>query len=196
MALSVRKAIEDAIIVQLGDLVTGGKVRTVRPYSGELAKGEAEDVMKALNGLAPGILVSTTHGGYRGIAVNRRRVRRDIDIPLYLVNVSQSSPEDRVRGDGGIYELEDLVLERLTGVKLDLGAVVVPIGHLEPIAVEVKAHDTNACIWVQTWRITVEAEQRDAPAPNVTQVVGSLNAPSEQDSAGNPIVQVSNLITA
>jgi hypothetical protein len=185
--------LEDQVIGRLALLLPAG-VRAIRPYNGELSK-PAADALQALNGLAPGILVSTTQGTFHGIAANKRRIRRKLDVLLYLLSVKASSPEDRARAPGQVYDLLDRTLKRLIGFKPDFGGLATPTGLMEPTLEEVMAHDATACIWKQHWDVVVEMERDEEPAPNVTLVDGSLNAPSEQDNAGDPIVQVSNLIT-
>lgn len=189
---SVRSAVRDSIVELLKGLEGAGVVRTVRPYAGELGGEEADDVMEALNGIAPAILVAVEQGAYRGIDVRRRSYRRDLSIVLYLVSTLQTKPEAR---DDQLGEIEDRVLALLTGAKPELGALAVPHGHLEPVSEEVMVHDPTVCIWRQRWQITAQAELAEPPAPNVAQVDGKLNAPSEDDNAGDPIVQASTLIT-
>lgn len=192
---AVRTRVRDAVLARLKVLEgssSAGAVRTVRAYAGELGGEDADDLMATLNGIAPAILVAVEKGAFRSIQVQRRKYRRDLAVVLYLVSVLQSKPEAR---DEQIAEIEDAVLALLTGLKLELAGDVVPHGVLEPVAEDVMVHDATVCIWRQHWMVTVEAELAAAPAPNVVEVLGGLNAPSEEDNAGDPIVQVSTLIT-
>ncbi len=191
---AVRTQVRDAVIALLQPLKTAGTVAVVRKYAGELGGDEADDVMRALNGCAPGVLVAVEQGAYRGVDVRRRKYRRDLAIVLYLVSVSQANPEAR---DEQLAEVEDAILALLSGANptIGTGETVVPHGVLVPQAEEVMVHDATVCIWRQRWQITVDAALAETPAQNVAQVVGSLNAASEDDNAGDPLVQVTNLIT-
>lgn len=197
MTRSVRTRLEDAVVAVLDDLVgAGGMLRTVRPYAGELAAGGAskpEAVMQALNGLAPGILVTTERGVFKGMSSNRRIYHRDIEVVLYLVSTNQASREDRVRGENEIYEIAEAALVRLTGLRPDLGADV-DCGHFEPTSEEVIVLDPIFAIWRQSYLITVEVERVFPPAADITEVRGRVNAPSDDDPAGNPLITLTNVL--
>jgi hypothetical protein len=192
--VSARADIEDAVIALLKDMVRPGGVQTVRHYAGEMGVDTAEDVMAALGGAAPGILVTTDRGLYKGITVQRDRYRRDVEVVLYLVSVSQSTREARLRGPNQLYELADATVGRLTGVKPLPGE---GCGHLEPVSEEVVAHTPVIAVWRQSWMVTVESELAEAPAADVTEVAGRVadEAEEEPEDEAAPIVRVSNLIT-
>jgi hypothetical protein len=186
---AVRTQVRDAIVELLRELVSSGDLREVRPYSGELGGKVAEDVMRALNGMAPGILVATESGIHKGVQVQRRRTHRDLGVVLYLVSTSQDTREDRA---DQLARIEELVLERLLGVKpeIDVGC-----GVFEPVSEKTLAHEPHVCIWQQDWRITVQVDRLEKPAAPITDTLGRINAPQDEDNAADPIVQVSTLIT-
>lgn len=193
-ALPIRTRVEDAVVELLRDLEQKRILAAVRPYAGELGAQEPEDVMRVLNGKTPGVLVATTSGRFRGVDARRRRWRRELEVHLYLINNFPSSKEDRVRrAAAGIYALEDLALARLCGAKLELGDDVAA-GHLEPVSEEVLVHTPDVCIWRQVWSITVEVDREDALEPDITEYLGKVNLPSEDDNAADPIVQVQNTV--
>ncbi len=184
---SVRARVRDAVIALLQDMP--GKI-PVRAYRGELGAKE-EDAMRALNGMCPGILVSIERGGFRGVQVQRRRYRWDLAIVLRLASSMQSTREDR---DDELAELEDEIIARLTGALPALDGLV-PVGHLEPVSDEVWVHTPEVCIWEMVWKLTVEVELAEKPAAPITETLGRINAPQDEDNAADPIVQVSTLIT-
>lgn len=188
---AVRSRIRDAFVAMLSDLKLEGRKVHVRPYNGELGAKDADQVMQALNGLSPGILVATERGSYKGISTHRRRYRRDVSVVLYMVSTSQGAREDRA---DELAQLEDMVLARLTGVAPD-GLADVAHGVLEPISEDVMAHDATVCIWKQEWSLTVECNLAERPSATITETVGGLKAPPEEDQAVSPLVQVTNLIT-
>jgi hypothetical protein len=197
MTRSARARLEDAVADALGDLVGADGILTVRPYAGELAAGgqaRPEAVMQALNGLAPGILVTTERGVFKGMSTNRRVYHRDIEVVLYLVSKNQRSREARTRGENEIYEIAELALSRLTGFVPDLGPDVA-VGHFEPTSEEVIVFDPTFAIWRQSYLVTVEIERVRPPAPEVTEVLGRVNAPADDDGAADPLIGVSNLIS-
>jgi hypothetical protein len=187
---AVRTQVNEAIVAMLAGLAGGGLVRTVRSYEGELGHEDVEDVLRTLSGIAPAILVAVEQAAFRGVDVRRRTYRRDLLIVLYMVSVSQKTPE--ARGDE-LAQIEDAVLAILLGAKPLL--VGIPCGVLVPVSGDVMAHDPTICIWRQLWQIAVESELAELPAPNVVEVDGSLNAPSDGDHAADPLLQVSDLVT-
>jgi len=191
MALPVRTQVENAVIALLKDLETSRKVRTVRPYNGELAAPKSEDILRALNGQLPGILVATENGEYHGVQVQRRCYRREIEIALYLVSGSQNAREERTRGANQIYAMEDAAFARLAGVKPVLDEAVA-VGHLVPVSEQVIGHDPVVCAWKQTWRLMVEVERLEPAAPAVTEAVGELVVPAEAEEPTQVAVRVSN----
>lgn len=197
MTTSVRTAVEDAVIDLLEDLRSPSGVKVVKPYAGEMGTGKPEDITRALNGVSPGILVATERGQFQGISVARNRYRREIEISLYIVTSGQRSREARQRGDNQIYEIVDSVLSRLIGVKPDLGLDddAVAVGHLEPVSEDVLLHDPVLLVWKQTWAITVECQLAEPPAPDVTEVVGSMAPPLVDGGDLGPVVGASTLIT-
>src|SRR5690349_16692186 len=124
---AIRTQLEDAVIAALAPLklatlpggAAGGYLRCVEPYGGELeALEDLEDVERHLAGRAPGILVSTGPGTYRGIQVQHRRYTLDVKLQLIIVSTNMRSHAERNRGepltvpaglrDPGIYQiLED-----------------------------------------------------------------------------------------
>lgn len=190
---STRTRLEDAIVGLLKDLVKPLGLRTVKPYAGEMGTGAAEDITRALNGLAPAILVSTDRGNYKGISVSRDAYHRDIELILYLISGSQSTREDRLRSEGQIYDMGEAILARLIGVHPDLGPGV-ECGHLEPVGEEEIAHTAQIAVWRMTWTLSVEVELADKPAANVTEALGQIGSEDETASPA-PFVGVSTLIS-
>jgi hypothetical protein len=190
---AVRAMLEDAVVTLLQDLVAPLGIRTIRAYAGEMGTGTAEDMMRALNGLAPGILVSTDRGTYKGISVHRDSYHRDIELVLYLISSVQSTREDRLRGDNQIYEMADAILSRLIGIKPDLGSDV-SCGHLEPVGEEEIVHSPQIAVWRQNWLITVEAELAEQPSADVTETLGRIGSEDEATPTA-PACGVSNLIS-
>jgi hypothetical protein len=193
MTTSVRARLEDAVIERLQALREPAGVKTIRPYAGEMGIGKPEDITRALNGVRPGILVSTERGSFKGMATSRDRYHRDIEIALYLVTGGGTTREDRQRGDNQIYEIADSVLHRLIGIRPLLGDDVA-FGAFEPVGEEVLLHTPELLVWVQTWNISVTCDLEEEPAPDITEVRGRITV--EDDTADEPLlVGVNHLIT-
>lgn len=180
MARPTRTQIEDGVVALLADLVTTRVVDTVRPHNGEMGAERVDDILRGLGGRVPGVLVATEAAKFEGMQVQRRLVRRTIDVALYLVSGAQSTREDRTRRD--IYAILDATLERLTGALLaaDPG---VELGHLAPVSEEVMHHDDRLCVWRQVWQLSVEAELAARPAPAVAEVGGRVRLDEDGDGA-------------
>lgn len=193
MSGAVRTRLEDAVIERLQTLKGATGVKTIRPYAGEMGIGKPEDITRALNGVRPGILVTTERGSFASESVGRNRYHRAIEIGLYLVTGGGANFEARTRGDNQIYEISDETLKRLIGIRPIVGDDVA-FGAFEPVSEEVLLHTPEILVWLQTWNITATCELEEEPAVDVTEVGGRVRA-VEDDSAEPVIVGVTTLIT-
>jgi len=199
-APSIRRQLEDRVIELLADM-KGGLVVAVEPYNGQLANVDnEEEVLTALMGMMPGVLVTTAGASLKNANAARRRMRRDIEVHIWLAVNDPRSREDRTRDVGGIYELLDAVHERLIGATVPLQTEETIVsqkpgaGVLEPITEDVVAHSPSVCLWMVKYRVTVDQHMRRVPATEITEVRGRLNLPTDEDNAADPIVTATTTV--
>jgi hypothetical protein len=137
--MSTRADIEDGVIRLLAPLLQvhlttepptsvtggpGGYLNFLGYYKGELEGLSGEDAQeqarRRLSGRVPGILLATGRGNHIASNVQRRLVRKSLDVHVIIFSASMRTYEARARGTGadpGLYAIADDVFDRLMGTK-------------------------------------------------------------------------------
>jgi hypothetical protein len=158
---SLRERLELAVIE---DLKAISYLADVRAYDGELGNGDEDKldtIKRSLNGINPGVLVSTGAGKFSTRNTQRRRYTREVDVQLVLVTRSVRSRVDQRHGPLSMYRLLEDVLGRLCG--WDAG--VEGVGPMAATSEEPFIQEPDLCVWLV--RLTAET---DFSSPNRAEI--------------------------
>lgn len=201
-ALSERTMIERALLAALEPLSVrqGGYLARLDLYSGELGAGSLDDILTALGGLVPAVLLQTSGSVYRSTSVRRKSTIETITIEVAVASAHLRSQEARVSGDElsvsdptadpGVHRIIADVRRLLHGQDIGVaGAGVIEIVSDQPV---MQAPQLTA------WVLRFEVDYRyDAPEP--ARVLGPITTIEhrgnlEDSDAVNPVVvgEVSN----
>jgi len=183
---TIRAQIEDAVVKLLKQLAP--EVRNVRPYAGDLAALELDELRRELGGGVPLILVRTMQGAVTDQRLDRRTASKTLRLEVTVVASSARSEQAGTRGaprQVGAYAVLEAAEHLLMGAELKIDDVARVTWAAEEQVAETAAEFS---IWRSHYEVQHTIRGTRPALEEFETFRAQMNLPSDDDQTENPLV--------